>query len=101
MATEFLFLVPGAFSKPPDQKALNFNLVLSGRNWSKYHGNFGGGIDFSCETFLGVGGLNTITYQDGHYHAIESLGVILGQHLQFAIAITWYRRHDLHVNLLT
>ena len=40
------------FSKLLDDKKLNFESVLLGRNWSQNRGNFGVSIEFSCQISL-------------------------------------------------
>ena len=54
MATESQFRVPEAFSKPSDEEALNFEVVLLRRNWSENHGNFGGSIEYSFQISMGI-----------------------------------------------
>ena len=54
MVPESYFCVPEAFSKPPDEKVLNFESVHLGKNWSKNRGNYGGSIEVSCQISLGV-----------------------------------------------
>ena len=63
MATESWFRVPEAFSKPPYEKALNFESVHLGRNWSKNRGNFGGSIEVSCRISLGVKEIRSLLFQ--------------------------------------
>ena len=49
-----------SFFEASDEKALNFESVLLGGNWSQKRGSFGGSIEFSCELSLGVKGLRSV-----------------------------------------
>ena len=42
---------------PPDEKSLDFESALLGKNWSQNLGNFGGSIEFSCQISSGVKGI--------------------------------------------